>query len=198
MWRPHGGHRETYGCPDPTPFSALYRRSRRMKPISPNRKPRSVFRLDPPSCALPPKKVLVPDPESVPTAIIFYFHRLPYAPHRRYRKPIATAPRGGFLQVVVSKATAADSDEATNFSSAVASDTTLGFLAGSGSCWRLTLCGGPEGRWLNQRAGGQNGCRIFAIFEIKNEISGRIALTRRVSLARPDASRLLEVRPTGA
>jgi hypothetical protein len=27
---------------------------------------------------LPPKKVLVPDPESVPTAIIFYFHhRLP-------------------------------------------------------------------------------------------------------------------------
>jgi hypothetical protein len=45
-----------------------------MKPISQNRKPRSVFRLDPPSCALPPKKVLVPDPESVPTAIIFYFH----------------------------------------------------------------------------------------------------------------------------
>jgi hypothetical protein len=49
-----------------------------MKPISQNRKPRSVFRLDPPSCALPPKKVLVPDPESAPTAIIFYFHhRLP-------------------------------------------------------------------------------------------------------------------------
>ena len=40
-----------------------------------------------------------------------------------------TAPRGGFLQVVVSKATAADSDEATNFSSAVASDTTLGLTA---------------------------------------------------------------------
>src|SRR5712692_3431901 len=109
MWRPHGGHRETYGCPDPTPFSALYRRSRRMKPISQNRKPRSVFRLDPPSCALPPKKVLVPDPESVTTAIIFYFnHRLPaillftppahrfiaylYATHRRYTKPISTAP----------------------------------------------------------------------------------------------------------
>jgi hypothetical protein len=49
-----------------------------MKPISKNRKSRSVFRLDPPSCALPPKKVLVPDPESVPTAIIFYFnHPLP-------------------------------------------------------------------------------------------------------------------------
>jgi len=34
--------------------------------------------------------------------------------------------QAGFLQVVVSKATAADSDEATNLSSAVASDTTLG------------------------------------------------------------------------
>jgi hypothetical protein len=33
-----------------------------MKPISQNRKPRSVFRLDPPSCALPPKKVLLPGP----------------------------------------------------------------------------------------------------------------------------------------
>ena len=49
-----------------------------MKPIFKNRKPRSVSRLDPPSCALPPKKVLVPDPESVPTAFLFYFHhRLP-------------------------------------------------------------------------------------------------------------------------
>jgi len=46
-----------------------------MKPISQDRKPRSVFRLDPPSCALPSKKILVPHPESVPTAIIFYFHR---------------------------------------------------------------------------------------------------------------------------
>ena len=45
-----------------------------MKPISQNRKSRSLFRLDPPSCALPPKKVPVPDPESVPTANIFYFH----------------------------------------------------------------------------------------------------------------------------
>ena len=31
MWRPHGGHRETYCCPDPTPFSTLSRRSRGMK-----------------------------------------------------------------------------------------------------------------------------------------------------------------------
>jgi hypothetical protein len=46
-----------------------------MKPISKNRKSRSVFRLDPPSCALPPKKVPVPDPESVPTAITFYFNQ---------------------------------------------------------------------------------------------------------------------------
>ena len=45
-----------------------------MKPISQNRTSRSIFRLDPPSCALPPKKVLVPDPESVPTVIIYYFH----------------------------------------------------------------------------------------------------------------------------
>jgi hypothetical protein len=46
-----------------------------MKPTSQNRKPRSVFRLDPPSCALPPNKVPLPDPESVPTAITFYFHQ---------------------------------------------------------------------------------------------------------------------------
>jgi hypothetical protein len=60
-----------------------------MKPISQNRKPRSVFRLDPPSCALPPKKVLVLDAESVPTAIIFYFnHPLPATPllsHQEHR-----------------------------------------------------------------------------------------------------------------
>jgi hypothetical protein len=48
-----------------------------MKPIFKIRKSRSIFRLDPPSCALPPKNVLVPAPESLPTAIIFYFqHRL--------------------------------------------------------------------------------------------------------------------------
>ena len=45
-----------------------------MKSISQNRKPRSVFRLDPPSYALPPKKVFIPHPESVPTAITFYVH----------------------------------------------------------------------------------------------------------------------------
>jgi hypothetical protein len=60
-----------------------------MTPISQNRKPRSVFRLDPPSCALPPKKVLVLDPESAPTAIIFYFnHPLPATPllsHQEHR-----------------------------------------------------------------------------------------------------------------
>jgi hypothetical protein len=49
-----------------------------MKPISKIRKSRSIFRIDPPSCALPPKKVPVPDPESVRTAIVFYFnHPLP-------------------------------------------------------------------------------------------------------------------------
>jgi len=66
-----------------------------MKPILKIRKSRSIFRLDPPSCALPQKKVLVPGQKSVLTAIIFYFH------HRL---------------------------QATNFSSAVLSDTTLGLL----------------------------------------------------------------------
>src|SRR5215467_2984407 len=65
MRRPHGGHRETDRCPDPTPFSTLVPPCH-MKPISKNRKSRSLFRLDPPSCALPPKKALVPDPEFVP------------------------------------------------------------------------------------------------------------------------------------
>jgi hypothetical protein len=50
-----------------------------MKPISQNRKTRSAFRLDPLSCALPAKKVLVPDPESVLTAITFYFHQPAHA-----------------------------------------------------------------------------------------------------------------------
>jgi hypothetical protein len=45
-----------------------------MKPIFKIRQSRSIFRPDPPLCALPPKKVLVPAPESLPTAIIFYFH----------------------------------------------------------------------------------------------------------------------------
>jgi hypothetical protein len=72
-----------------------------MKPISQNRKPRSVFRLDPPSCALPPKIVLVLDRESVPTAIIFYFnHPLPATPllssHQTHRS-IATSCRPSTL-----------------------------------------------------------------------------------------------------
>jgi hypothetical protein len=89
MWRPHGGHREIYSCPDPTSFSALSRRCRRMKPISQNRKPRSVFRLDPPSCALPPNKVPPPDPEPVPTASTSDFHQPVQATlffsHQRHR-----------------------------------------------------------------------------------------------------------------
>jgi hypothetical protein len=43
-----------------------------MKRISQNRKPRSVSRLDPPSCALPANKVPLLDPEPVPTAITLY------------------------------------------------------------------------------------------------------------------------------
>jgi hypothetical protein len=51
MWRPHGSHRETYGCPDPTPFSTRSPRSRRM--IRPFRSP--LFGAShhlPPWCAL--------------------------------------------------------------------------------------------------------------------------------------------------
>src|SRR6202167_5382007 len=81
-------------------------------------------RLEPPSCALHPKKILVPAPKSVPTAIIFHFHHRLQATllfsHQAHRSiahlippidaienpepPRPTAPRGGFLQVVVSKA----------------------------------------------------------------------------------------------
>ena len=46
-----------------------------MKPTSKNRKSRSLFRLDQPPCALPPNKVLVPDPESLPSVTILYFHQ---------------------------------------------------------------------------------------------------------------------------
>jgi hypothetical protein len=31
VWRTHGGHRETHGCPAPAPLATLSRRSRRMK-----------------------------------------------------------------------------------------------------------------------------------------------------------------------
>jgi len=58
------------------------------------------------------------------TLLKIHSHRIPPllpAPGTRKR-----LPRSGFLQVVVSKATATDSNDATNFSSAVASDTTLG------------------------------------------------------------------------
>src|SRR5215469_6179641 len=60
------------------------------------------------------------------------------------------ANASGFLQVVVSKATAPDS-EATDFSSAVASDTTLGLLAHpalrgsiSGRFPQVCCCNGPD------------------------------------------------------
>jgi hypothetical protein len=50
-----------------------------MKPILKIRKSRSLFRLDPHWCALPPKKVLAPNPESLPIKIIFFFHHRPQA-----------------------------------------------------------------------------------------------------------------------
>jgi len=119
-----------------------------MKPISQNRNPRSVFRLDPPSCALPPKKVLALDPELFqprssstsitrcqphPSSTTKHTVPSPISSHpstllKTHSHQHPTPPYGGFLQAVVSKATAADSDEATNLSSAVASDTTLGLV----------------------------------------------------------------------
>jgi hypothetical protein len=56
-----------------SPFSAFVPRCH-MKPIFKIRECRSIFRLDPHSCALLPKNFLVPAPESLATAIIFYFH----------------------------------------------------------------------------------------------------------------------------
>ena len=61
-----------------------------------------------PHCSSPTKHT-GPSPTSCRPSTLLKTHS-----HRR-----PTAPRGGFLRVVVSKATAADSDEATNFSSAV-------------------------------------------------------------------------------
>jgi hypothetical protein len=54
----------------------------------------------------------------------------------------------------------------------------MGLLARSGSRWRLTLAAAQKkhGSINVQEA---NGCRIFAIFEIKNKISGRIVLARQ-------------------
>ena len=62
MWRPHGDHRETYGCPDPTPFSTLPRRSPRM--IRQFRSPLLGASHQPPAwCALLAPK---PDPHFQP------------------------------------------------------------------------------------------------------------------------------------
>jgi hypothetical protein len=47
-----------------------------------------------------------------------------------------------------------------------------GLLNRSGSPGRLTLCSDPEGTLSNQHEGGQNGCSIFAIFEIKKKNLG--------------------------
>jgi hypothetical protein len=51
MWRPHGGHRETYCCPAPTPFSALSGRSRSMK-LRFQARSLGAPHLLPPGCAL--------------------------------------------------------------------------------------------------------------------------------------------------
>ena len=82
----HGGHRETYGCPDPTPFSALSRRSRRM--IRPFRSPLpGASHHLPPSCALlAPKSAprFKPHPELSPQPHANYRHTNPLLPVVNY------------------------------------------------------------------------------------------------------------------
>jgi len=66
-----------------------------MKPILKIRPARPSFRIEPPSCVLPPKKVLVPAPESLPNTIILHFHHplqptllFPHQTHRCITYPI--------------------------------------------------------------------------------------------------------------
>jgi hypothetical protein len=144
VWWNDGGHRETDRCPDSTTLSAFVPPCP-MKPIVKIRKSRSVLRLEPPSCALPPKNVLLPAkiysnrhhlplPSSSPshTALLppsTPVHPPSHATHRRYRKPIATAPDRTAGRLPSSRCIRSDRhrpEPATNFSSAVASDTTLG------------------------------------------------------------------------
>jgi hypothetical protein len=100
MRRNHGHHPDPHRRSDPAPFSGFVPPCR-MKPIFKNRKSRSIFRLDPPSCALPLKKsslprprissnrnhLLLPSPSPSHTALpppSTPVHRLPHATHRRY------------------------------------------------------------------------------------------------------------------
>jgi hypothetical protein len=91
--RPHGGHRETYGCPDPTPFSTLSRRSRCMNLQLPSPSLGASHHL-PPWCALlspkpatrfQPRLKLSPQPHTN------YHHTNPDCPllkfHSRFPKP---------------------------------------------------------------------------------------------------------------
>jgi hypothetical protein len=77
-----------------------------------------------PYCSSPTKHTAQSPTSCHPLTLLkTHSHRVPpLAPGTRKR-----LPRSGSLQVVVSKATATDSNEA-NFSSAVASDTTLGLM----------------------------------------------------------------------
>src|SRR5580704_1842046 len=107
MRRDNGHHPDPHRRSDPAPFSAFVP-PYPMKTIFKIRKSRSIFRLDPPSCVLPPRKALVPGPKIYSnrnhlllpspspshTALLpssTPLHRLPHATYRRYRKPIATA-----------------------------------------------------------------------------------------------------------
>jgi len=62
-----------------------------------------------------------------------------------------------------------------------------GYL-GAVMCGSQTFGGGPDGTWINQRAGGQNGCTIFAVFEVKKEISAYPGRSTQVSTSKPTSS----------
>jgi hypothetical protein len=68
-------HRETYCCPDPTPFSASPGYGR-MKPLSSTRKLCVLCHAEPP-CVLPPKKSLSPDSPQSPLTTALPFCSLP-------------------------------------------------------------------------------------------------------------------------
>src|SRR5271169_2237546 len=76
LWRPHGGHRETYGCPNPTPFSAMPGYRCHVKSFDTTRK-LCVFHHAPPPCALPPIRSLRLAPSHLSLATVLPFCQLP-------------------------------------------------------------------------------------------------------------------------
>src|SRR6516162_1458253 len=78
MRRPHGGHRETHRCPDPTPFSTLSRPSRRMKQPFPARSLGAPHHPQAWCALLAPKPAVRSQPRP----------KIPFPPHANSPKPI--------------------------------------------------------------------------------------------------------------